>query len=348
MKKIYKWDKKDLINQFFNLKKEMKNNNFSSEQIVMQEFYLNNILEMLKPTNPFSHPYLLLSNKSIKEHVKSVFNDYLTEFQNDIIKKNIEITNINNDLDYTDVLNKFIPLNIQIDLIKKYFSKTPQLTSAHDKLFNPNYNLLNITNIIDDNSFNIIKKNGYITNKNNQTIEGFTSLCHEVGHYDEFIVTNGLLDKKIYTYNEFNLMNYYEIYSIFYELISILLLKENGYLNGEEFLSCLEFVRETNTYNIEYLLFSKSILTNPKNINDIRFLKCDLIDLSMYYYSYIIAITLFEKYLIDPEKTDYQINYLIKNISPNNERKLLKYCDIDIYNSEKIKNHIEKVKKKNS
>lgn len=348
MKKIYKWDKKDLINQFFNLKKEMKNNNFSSEQIVMQEFYLNNILEMLKPTNPFSHPYLLLSNKSIKEHVKSVFNDYLTEFQNDIIKKNIEITNINNDLDYTDVLNKFIPLNIQIDLIKKYFSKTPQLTSAHDKLFNPNYNLLNITNIIDDNSFTIIKKNGYITNKNNQTIEGFTSLCHEVGHYDELIVTNGVLDKKIYTYNEFRLMNYSEIYSIFYELISILLLKENGYLNDEEFLSCLEFIRETNTYNIEYLLFSKSILTNPKNINDIRFLKCDLIDLSMYYYSYIIAITLFEKYLIDPEKTDYQINYLIKNISPNNERKLLKYCDIDIYNSEKIKNHIEKVKKKNS
>lgn len=348
MEKIYKWDKKDLINQFFKLKKEMKNNNFSSEQIAMQEFYLNNILEMLKPTNPFSHPYLLLSNKSIKEHVKSVFNDYLTEFQNDIIKKNIEITNINSNLDYTDVLNKFIPLNIQIDLIKKYFSKTPQLTSAHDKLFNPNYNLLNITNIINDNSFTIIKKNGYITNKNNQTIEGFTSLCHEVGHYDELIVTNGVLDKKIYAYNEFNLMNYYEIYSIFYELISILLLKENGYLNDEEFLSCLEFVRETNTYNIEYFLFSKSILTNPKNINDIRFLKCNLIDLSMYYYSYIIAITLFEKYLIDPEKTDYQINYLIKNISPNNEKKILKYCDIDIYNSEKIKNHIEKVKKKSS
>lgn len=348
MEKIYKWDKKDLINQFFNLKKEMKNNNFSSEQIAMQEFYLNNILEMLEPTNPFSYPYLLLSNKSIKEHVKSVFNDYLTKFQNDIIKKNIEITNINSNLDYTDVLKKFIPLNIQIDLIKKYFSKTPQLTSAHDKLFNPNYNLLNITNIIDDNSFTIIKKNGYITNKNNQTIEGFTSLCHEVGHYDELIVTNGVLDKKIYAYNEFNLMNYYEIYSIFYELISILLLKENGYLNNEEFLSCLEFVRKTNTYNIEYFSFSKSILTNPKNINDIRFLKCNLIDLSMYYYSYIIAITLFEKYLIDPEKTDYQINYLIKNISPNNEKKILKYCDIDIYNSEKIKNHIEKVKKKSS
>lgn len=65
----------------------------------------------------------------------------------------------------------------------------------------------------------------------------------------------------------------------------------------------------------------------------------------MYYYSYLIAVSLFEKYIIDEEKAFYSLNYLVNNITPNNESKVLKYCDIDLFNLREVKNHINKIKR---
>ena len=351
MGKTYKWNKRDLITQFFKLKNEMKNTYFSEDQKLMQEYYLESLSEMIKPRILLpNHPYLFLTNKALKKHIEHVIKNYSTEYQNEIIKRTVETTLLNNDIEDDIFFNKTITIDNQINLIKKYFSKTPELIQAHNKLFDRSLHLLDITQKLDDNSFLHTKTNGYISNKNNQTILDFNVLCHEVGHYDEFITTNGIIDKKIHAHDMIKINNYTEIYSIFYELISTFILKEEGYINDKEMLYSFEYIREDNVDNIEYYLCAKDVLNglNTYNMKYIKRLPLSLSDLSMYYYSYIIAVILFERYLVDPEKSFYQLNYLIKNITPNNEKKLLKYCDIDLFEAKEIKKHMEKIKKRNN
>ena len=134
--------------------------------------------------------------------------------------------------------------------------------------------------------------------------------------------------------NKTKLNNYTEIYSIFYELLSVIILYNEEYINDYESSVLLDYIKDVNTYNIEYFLLAMDYVCNNKNvdINPIRTLTNRLSDLSMYYYSYIIAKELFKQYLNDKEKAFYNLNYLIKNITPNNEKKVLKYCDIDLYN----------------
>lgn len=339
MSKLYKWDKKDLRTQFFKLKDEIKNDNFSLEQTLMQEYYLEAIIEMIE-TNKFNfnlldkYPYLLLPNKTLKKTIKDSIKNYSTKYQKDIIKQTSKNIISKNEIDIKPLIKKNISVEKQIQFIKNNFSNTTKLSKAHDKLFNPNNHLLKITKKFGEDAFWNVKNNGYISNINNQTIIDFVTLCHEIGHYDEFVITNEAIDKKINAYNKTKLNNYTETYSIFYELLSVIILYNEEYINDYESSVLLDYIKDVNTYNIEYFLLATDYVCNNKNvdINPIRTLTHRLSDLSMYYYSYIIAKELFKQYLNDKEKAFYNLNYLIKNITPNNEKKVLKYCDIDLYN----------------
>lgn len=91
MGKTYKWNKRDLITQFFKLKNEMKNTYFSEDQKLMQEYYLESLSEMIKPRILLpNHPYLFLTNKALKKHIEHVIKNYSTEYQNEIIKRTVE------------------------------------------------------------------------------------------------------------------------------------------------------------------------------------------------------------------------------------------------------------------
>lgn len=338
MSKLYKWYKKDLIRQLFALKREIKEEMFSDEQMLMQEHYIYALEDMIV-LNKFEvglldkYPYLLLTDKMLKKTIDDVVKNWSTKHQKDVIKTSTNKILQQDDEDFFTLLNPRITIDEQILLIKNEFSKTPELKKAHYKLFNPNNHFLKITKTFGKDAFWLVKNNGYVSNKNNNTIIDFSCLCHEVGHYDELITTNGAIDKKIIMHDKIKLNNYTEVYSIFYELISAFILYDNGYINDYQASLLLSHIKDENTYNIEYFLLAMDY-SNHKNtdVNLIRFIPNKLSDLSMYYYSYIIAEKLFKEYLNDKEKAFYHLNYLIKNITPNNEKKVLKYCDIDLYN----------------
>ena len=337
MKNLYKWDNKNLRTQFFNLKNEFNNKNYSKEEFSMQEYYLVAILDMIR-INELNlsfiekYPYRFLSNKNLKKSIKSDVKNYTTRNQRNIIKKNKDYFK-ENTIDISSIMQKNISFEEQIRLINNNFSKTPELKIAHNTLFNPDNHLLKITRKKGENAFWNVKNNGYISNINDETIIDFNSLCHELGHYDESILTNQAIDKKINAYDMFKLKNYTEIYSIFYELISAIILNNEGYIDDHEMDTLFNYIEDENTYNIQYYLLAMEYLSNNKNakINLIRALSCSLSDIFMYCYSYLIARKLINQYQNDSEKAFYNLNYLIKNITPYNEKEILKYCDIDLY-----------------
>ena len=351
MKKEYKFDKKALINDFFELKNYIIKNNQNQDETLINEFYLEAIYSILMTSkidfnSPYMYPYLFISKNKLKENLKDTIKYYSTIFQNNVIKRNINEVVFECDLNFNDHKNKKIALEEQFDLIHQNFSKTKRLDDAHKKLFNPENHLINITKVRENNLFTKTNKNGYITNKNNNNIEDYITLCHEVGHFDESLLTNDRINKKMVLYNN-KLNNYIEVYSIFYELVATYNLYKSKYITEKEMIYYFNNIKELNTFNIEYYLLSKDYINGIKNSNIkyIRNLKCDIKDISMYYYSYLIAITLFEKYIQDEEKAFYYLNYLVNNITSNNEKKILKYCDIDLYNSTLIKKHINRIKR---
>lgn len=342
MKNQYKWDKKDLIKQLLELKYKKNTNHFNYSEAAMEEYYIDSLIEMIQ-TKKYNlnillkYPYLLMPKPLLGSTIKDEVYDFSTKFQREIIKKSFSSINNSSKQTETNILNKKISIEEQISLIKKAFSKNSKLIKAHDKLFDPNYHLLNITRKHGEDIFFHTEHNGYISNKNDQTIKDFIALTHEIGHYDEFINTSGIIDKKMYLYDKLKINNYTEVYSIFYELLSVIILRDEGYINDNNKDFLLNYLGNININNIEYFLIAMNYLKNDKNINinPVRLLTYSLSDLAMYYYSYIIAKKILNQYLEDPEKAFYNLNYLINNITPNNENKILRYCDINLHDFNK-------------
>lgn len=69
-----------------------------------------------------------------------------------------------------------------------------------------------------------------------------------------------------------------------------------------------------------------------------------LSDISLYYYSFLIACILYQQYQIDPEKTIYNLNYIVRNITPGNEEKILKKVKANPMNLDKISEYTKKLK----
>ncbi len=348
MNNKYKWDKKEILKKYINLKKRK----LTFEDEIMNNHYIEALMELLKYNKYESliskYPYLFATPKKLKEETDCFFNYKITNFQKDAIINNLNIILDYQDDEDIDIITKKINLKDQINLIKNYFSFNDMLINKHEKLFDKKNNFLNITKKFGSDFFCGSYNEGYITNKNNNDVYGFLALCHEVGHFDEFFNTNKIIDKKILIDGE-KISNYYEINSIFYELISIDILMKNNYISEKEANILYNETLEINTKNIVYLDIFKDIYDGKKNklSKYIHFLETDISDISIYYYSYLVATFLFEDYLIDKDKAFYNLNYINNNITQDNEYNVLKYCDIDLHNIDKVKKHINRIKKKN-
>ena len=348
MNNKYKWDKKEILKKYMNLKKQK----LTFEDEIINNHYMEALMELLKYNKYESlinkYPYLLLTKKKLKEEADYFFNDEITNFQKDAIVNNLDIILDYQNEEENDILTNKIDIKDQINLIKEYFSINDKLINKHEELFNKENNFLNITKKYVSDFFCGSYNDGYITNKNNNNVYGFLALCHEVGHFDEFFTSGEEINKKILIDGE-KINNYDEISSIFYELISIDILKENNYISEKEANALYSETLEINTKNIVYLDIFKDIYDgkNDKSSKYIHFLETDISNISIYYYSYLVATSLFEDYLIDRDKAFYNLNYINNNITQDNEYNVLKYCDIDLHNIDKVKNHINRIKKKN-
>lgn len=343
--KKYKFDKKKLIKDFFDLKKEINQSNI--DEVLIGNYYLLSIKEILfRDFFPNKLPYFFTSDKKLKNNVTDTIRAYSTKFQNDIIKKSVDELNISEQIIFDDIIEKEISLKNQFFLINKNFSKENSLKEAHNDMFNSANHQLCISSI-NDNYFAPTNNEYYIKVKNNNVLSDYIALSHEIGHLDEYILTNNRISKSMVLNDKYKINNYEEVYSLFYELISVYNLYKDKYITKMQMSYYLNEIKEVNTLDIEYYILCLDCINGIYNDNFkyVKLLKTNIQDISMYYYSYLIAVSLFEKYIIDEEKAFYSLNYLINNITPNNESKVLKYCDIDLFNLREVKNHINKIKR---
>lgn len=343
--KKYKFDKKKLIKDFFDLKKETNQSNI--DEVLIGNYYLLSIKEILfRDFFPNKLPYFFTSDKKLKNNVTDTIRAYSTKFQNDIIKKSVDELNISEQIIFDDIIEKEISLKNQFFLINKNFSKENSLKEAHNDMFNSANHQLCISSI-NDNYFAPTNNEYYIKVKNNNVLSDYIALSHEIGHLDEYILTNNRISKSMVLNDKYKINNYEEVYSLFYELISVYNLYKDKYITKLQMSYYLNEIKEVNTLDIEYYILCLDCINGIYNDNFkyVKLLKTNIQDISMYYYSYLIAVSLFEKYIIDEEKAFYSLNYLVNNITPNNESKVLKYCDIDLFNLREVKNHINKIKR---
>ncbi len=343
--KKYKFDKKKLIKDFFDLKKEINQSNI--DEVLIGNYYLLSIKEILfRDFFPNKLPYFFTSDKKLKNNVTDTIRAYSTKFQNDIIKKSVDELNISEQIIFDDIIEKEISLKNQFFLINKNFSKENSLKEAHNDMFNSANHQLCISSI-NDNYFAPTNNEYYIKVKNNNVLSDYIALSHEIGHLDEYILTNNRISKSMVLNDKYKINNYEEVYSLFYELISVYNLYKDKYITKLQMSYYLNEIKEVNTLDIEYYILCLDCINGIYNDNFkyVKLLKTNIQDISMYYYSYLIAVSLFEKYIIDEEKAFYSLNYLVNNITPNNESKVLKYCDIDLFNLREVKNHINKIKR---
>lgn len=343
--KKYKFDKKKLIKDFFDLKKEINQGNI--DEVLIGNYYLLSIKEILfRDFFPNKLPYFFTSDKKLKNNVTDTIRAYSTKFQNDIIKKSVDELNISEQIIFDDIIEKEISLKNQFFLINKNFSKENSLKEAHNDMFNSANHQLCISSI-NDNYFAPTNNEYYIKVKNNNVLSDYIALSHEIGHLDEYILTNNRISKSMVLNDKYKINNYEEVYSLFYELISVYNLNKDKYITKMQMSYYLNEIKEVNTLDIEYYILCLDCINGIYNDNFkyVKLLKTNIQDISMYYYSYLIAVSLFEKYIIDEEKAFYSLNYLVNNITPNNESKVLKYCDIDLFNLREVKNHINKIKR---
>lgn len=343
--KKYKFDKKKLIKDFFDLKKEINQSNI--DEVLIGNYYLLSIKEILfRDFFPNKLPYFFTSDKKLKNNVTDTIRAYSTKFQNDMIKKSVDELNISEQIIFDDIIEKEISLKNQFFLINKNFSKENSLKEAHNDMFNSANHQLCISSI-NDNYFAPTNNEYYIKVKNNNVLSDYIALSHEIGHLDEYILTNNRISKSMVLNDKYKINNYEEVYSLFYELISVYNLYKDKYITKMQMSYYLNEIKEVNTLDIEYYILCLDCINGIYNDNFkyVKLLKTNIQDISMYYYSYLIAVSLFEKYIIDEEKAFYSLNYLVNNITPNNESKVLKYCDIDLFNLREVKNHINKIKR---
>lgn len=226
--KKYKFDKKKLIKDFFDLKKEINQSNI--DEVLIGNYYLLSIKEILfRDFFPNKLPYFFTSDKKLKNNVTDTIRAYSTRFQNDIIKKSADELNISEQIIFDDIIEKEISLKNQFFLINKNFSKENSLKEAHNDMFNSANHQLCISSI-NDNYFAPTNNEYYIKVKNNNVLSDYIALSHEIGHLDEYILTNNRISKSMVLNDKYKINNYEEVYSLFYELISVYNLYKDKYI----------------------------------------------------------------------------------------------------------------------
>lgn len=305
------------------------------------------LLNTINDDNSISLPYLFLKTEKINDEIKKIISKKSNNFQRSIIIESSKVfrgvkTNL---IDYKS-LEKSIPLQTQMKLIIENFNFKSKLKSEHIKLLNSASKQLQFFRNKDENSFVFYNNIGYIANKNNETLSDFCNLCHEIGHYDEVLETNNRLSIEYDIKHNYRIWLYVEVYSLFYELLSVHFLNKEKLIDENEKSNIFNDIFDSCINQIDQYLLGLNIFYKNKpslyQLAKLRFSKgFENSNRSLYYYSYLIAVNLFEQFLKDEQRALYNLNYLVNNITPENEKQVLNYTDTNPEDLSSVLSHIK-------
>ena len=346
--KKYSWDLKYLKNQKKELEEYIKSSNLNKKEKEKVNYDIENIESMLDNFSIRSYfnfpPYLFVSRNQLINHISEIVDTHLSDFQKATIDETSKYF-----YDYeapvvsTSVLKTPLPFENQIDIITKNFSFNKILFEENNQILNHDSRRLHLFSKKRINDFSCFNNSGYISIHNKEDVKSFCCLCHELGHDHEFVLSNNRIDYDYFIKNKKKLFVYREVYSIFYELLSIYFLEKEKIINPKDAIVLYNNTFQCNTEDINKFILA--LIINEEKDMDLRELLCFkrmgilLQDIVLYYYSYLIAANLFEKFLEDKEKALYNLNYLIENITPDNEEKVINYIDANPNDLTKIIKH---------
>ncbi len=349
--KKYRWNKKEIKSKIKELKTKdlYENPNLQNDLDVLKDML--KITRGIKPCVDLTKfKMMLYNNQTIIDILKDDFDTYITDYQNDVIVNSIEDVCYSN---YEDIykVSLDIPLSLEMqqELIYKYFSDG-KLYRSHKDIFNTNQKILHLTKLKDVNETESLTHKDYICVCNKETANDFKTLCHELGHYDERLITDNRLLNARFDNNLFKYENFIEIYSIFYELISIDILEKEKLITPHDgvMLHLHSFLNKT--IDGKFYNFAKYCTDNNEIPSEDNFyIRKEFMypsSVSIYYYPFLISCILYMEYKKDPERAFHNINYIVKNITPDNEKKILTMADANPEDLEKINNYTKRLKTK--
>lgn len=347
----FSWDFKTLKKEKSEIKKAIKNDIHVSDETFFNEASLISMLNHNKSKLNIMLPYLFSSRKEIMCDIENKINTYFSPIQKNIITHtHKEISNIKTkDSDGVRILSKPFTIEEQIEFIKKHLSFNNQiLLDGYTTMFNPDNHKLNIVDIPNKNCY-FAYKQGFINNTNTEDLHSLLALTHEIGHYNEGLLTNNdFISLEIQSLN-----GYDEISSILYEFITVHELQKNNIINKLEARDLYNYIFDVYNPDISKIILFFMIYDDPYiSFRELLHLKTynprEIISDAHYFYSYIIALKLFYQYLTDKEKCFYNLNYLYENLMPENEEQVLNFIDANPEDLSYVKKHINKFKKRDN
>ena len=349
--KEYSWNKKELNSRIKELEKEDL-----FENIILQNDIdvLNDMLKIMSGKRPTQENIrfktLFYSNKTIIDLLKQDFESYITDFQNSVIINSLEeVCYQDYEKIYKASLDIPIKLDKQIDLIYKHFSDK-DLYKKHKELFDPKNGILHITKLKNINETESLTHKDYICVNNNETVNAFKTLCHELGHYDERFMNNNRIMNSRFDNGHYKYENFIEICSIFYELLSIDVLEKEKIITPHDGVMLHLNLFINKTIDGEYYNFAKYCVNNNKiPFKDNFYIRKEFMfpsGITLYYYPFLIACILYKQYQKDPERACYNLNYILNNITPDNEKKVLTMVDANPEDLDKIQEYTKRLKAK--
>lgn len=347
----YNWDKNELLS-FKNKSIEKLLNNDYRDNKEKSELEYNvccveeMICDMKKDSKIDKNRFFLLftSNKIKLENFYEGIDLYSTEFQRNFIKKIYDVHETHPIYCDGKILKGYLPFKDQLELCYKLYSFDINGRKMCNTIFDPTKHNLRFCKDR-KNSFYPIGDRGLISVRQNNDIYTFLSLAHELGHSYEF-----LIDKKRNCIFNDAYTHYSEMYSLFFEHLAADLLRKENLITENERLDIMRNLYEINFEDIEdfiFLLISRGEKLTLREKFYVKNMDTLPIANSQYFYSYVIAINMYKKYLSDPEKALYLMQYLNNNFEAEKEEQILEYCDIDLSNETLIK-HLNNIKKRNN
>lgn len=338
MKEKYKLNKKELRKRKKEAYKKLKSDEIFNDSDIEDLYWDINVINLILSNNNFTKlSSLLTKNKDKLNYFYDKINYETSEFQRKYVETIHDIY-VDNEHDYdSSILKGYLSFKDRINLIYKLFSFDDTSRKMCNLVFDYQNNILSLNNK-KQNCIFYLNNNTIIKSRKKDDIESFLILAHELGHYYEFLV-NEKKNKDI-KYN-----SYTEIFSLFFELLSIDLLKDENMITESERKKLLYIIFDTNLCNIKDYLFlmtqKKFTLKDKLYVKNLNFNEIETFE---YFYSLSIAIDLYLKYKDSKTDTLNLLKDITNNLDVNLEEEFLKYHDINT-NGDSLKTFLKQLKK---
>ncbi len=346
----YTWDYKKLKNELKEISIRLMLEDIPEQEKIKLENKLETILEMKKY---LSIPETILKKIKFTDYdkdfdiddAKETINSYITPFQEELMKEYYEEF-LNRDFGYVSKkdLKTCLPRNLKLLFSKEIFLEAGGKIEDFKRMCDPKNHFLNLSNYSSRGCFFSYEKDSYIFSSNKNNVYSFCALIHELGHYFEYCFNDFFIN----TTDNRNIL-YEEISSLLFEHIGLDTLKKHGIIDDNKKTAFQKYIMGENTSVADEYFMLKTIINdpNPTFIDKIKVHSYpNTILNTTYYYSYIIAISLYYQYIDNSKEAINNLKHLLTNFNEENELKLLEESDIDL-SGNTLRKHLDKLKRNN-